>query len=90
MGPSGIWTPLLQTALSYLTAPWKQKGLGRTRCPSTHRPCREGSSGEPSWAELPYLRAVLNVVSFVETQVAQVVRRRPLAGLAGLGGERQV
>lgn len=36
------------------------------------------------------LRAVLNVVSFVETQVAQVVRRRPLAGLAGLGGECQI
>lgn len=55
---------------------------------STHS--REGSSGEPSWAEVPYLGAVLNVVSFVETQVAQVVRRRSLAGLAGLGGERQV
>lgn len=36
------------------------------------------------------LRAILNVVSFVETEVAQVVGRRPLAGLAGLGGERQV
>lgn len=36
------------------------------------------------------LRAILNVVSFVETQVTQVVRRRPLAGLAGFGGECQV
>lgn len=36
------------------------------------------------------LRAILNVVSFVETQVAQVVRRRPFAGFAGFGGERQV
>lgn len=45
---------------------------------------------ELSRAELPYLRAILNVVSFVETEVAQVVGRRPLAGLAGLGGERQV
>lgn len=52
-------------------------------------PARKEARGV-SWAKLPYLRAVLNVVSFVETQVAQVVGRRPLAGLAGLGRERQV
>lgn len=43
-----------------------------------------------SWAKLPYLRTILNVVSFVETQVAQVVGWRSLAGLAGLRRERQV
>lgn len=44
----------------------------------------------PAWARLPYLGAVLDVVSFVEAQVAQVVGRGPLAGLSGLGGEGQV
>lgn len=29
-------------------------------------------------------------MSFVETQVAQVVRRRPFAGFAGFRGERQI
>lgn len=41
-------------------------------------------------ARLPYLGAVLDVVSFVETKVAQVVGRGPLAGLPGLGGQGQV
>lgn len=36
------------------------------------------------------LGAVLDVVSFVEAQVAQVVGRGPLAGFAGLRGEGQV
>lgn len=36
------------------------------------------------------LGAVLDVVSFVETQVAQVVGRGPLAGLPGLRGQGQV
>lgn len=44
----------------------------------------------PAWVELPYLGAVLDVVSFVEAQVAQVVGRGPLAGFAGLRGEGQV
>ena len=53
------------------------------------------STGQPgpraaARARLPYLGAVLDVVSFVEAQVAQVVGWGPLAGLAGLGGEGQV
>lgn len=44
----------------------------------------------PREAGPPYLGAVLDVVSFVEAQVAQVVGWGPLAGLAGLRGERQV
>lgn len=43
-----------------------------------------------AWAGLLYLGAVLDVVSFVEAQVAQVVGRGPLAGLARLRGESQV
>jgi hypothetical protein len=39
---------------------------------------------------VPYLGTVLDVVSFVEAQVTQVVGRGPLAGFAGLGGECQV
>lgn len=38
----------------------------------------------------PGLRAVFDVVSLVEAQVAQVVGRRPLAGFPRLGGEGQV
>lgn len=61
-------------------------GEGCSNCP-THR-SREPTS--PAWVRLPYLGAVLDVVSFVEAQVAQVVGRGPLAGLPGLRGEGQV
>lgn len=44
----------------------------------------------PTEAGRPYLGAVLDVVSFVEAQVTQVVGWGPLAGLAGLRGEGQV
>ena len=37
-----------------------------------------------------HLRAVFDVVSFVEAQVAQVVGRRPFAGFARLGGQGEV
>ena len=59
---------------------------------STHGGWSTGQPGPraPTGAGLPYLGAVLDVVSFVEAQVAQVVGWGPLAGLAGLRGEGQV
>lgn len=39
---------------------------------------------------LAYLRAVFDIVSLVEAEVAQVVWRRSLAGLAGLRREGEV
>ena len=62
----------------------------RCACLPTEAGAQASPARAPAGAGPPYLGAVLDVVSLVEAQVAQVVGRGPLAGLAGLRGEGQV
>lgn len=60
--------------------------LGHWLCGSAPDWCKATLTG--SYAA--HLRAVFDVVSFVEAKVAQVVWRRPFAGFACLWGQRKV
>lgn len=44
----------------------------------------------PCHTHTAHLRAVFDVVSFVEAKVAQVIGRRPFAGLSRLRGQGEV
>lgn len=102
-GPLAQGPSLASAAPSGGSVPSPPASLGNTRGTKTWRPGDHAAtcSWQGPWGggrhtpstqrrRLPYLGTVLDVVSFVEAQVAQVVGGGPLAGLAGLRGEGQV